>query len=748
MNDPLRLEKKDDGLAVVTFDQPGSTANRLSPELMTRLGEVVEDIACDDQISGVVFLSAKKSTFIAGAEIPECRGELTDEEVLAFVRRGQTIFQKIAELTIPTVAAIHGACLGGGYELALACAARIASDDNATRIGLPETTLGIIPTWGGSTRLPRLIGLRAALGLILTGERLTARKALRIGLVDRLVPKEHLLRIAKMMIQQGLPPRTNRHLANSALAAALLARKVRRKVLAKTRGHYPAPLAALDVVPRAARGGIQKGLDLELDAVQQLFRNPATAHLTRISRLIERAQNYKFEAHGPEPAPIGRIAVLGAGLHGAGIAQWAAAHGHWVILEDLSRPAVAQGLKTISGLFEAAVHHKVIDKAEARRGMDRIMPTEFNVPLTNIDLVIEAAAESLETKRQALAAIEERSDPETILATSTSAHSLQEISAGLLHPERVIGIHFFYPINKMQLVEIVIGRRTAAKVAGRCVRWVQTAGKLPVVVKDSPGFLVNRILFTYLIEAGLLFAAGAKIEDLDAAMLEFGMPIGPMRLLDEIGLEVAWHTAVGLSNAFGGRIPAPGILEEVIERGFFGHQNGKGFYLYGGRGQTPAVHREVAGMVGQGPASRLTRAELRDRMVLPMINEAARCLEEGIIAAPEDVDLGMVLGGGFAPFRGGPIRFADEWGAKQVVHQLDHLAAAIGPRFKPCAALLQLAESGETIYGRHRVEAARRNNGAVPAERTAAPPARTPPPLPAFVPPSGITTGRPKGELR
>ncbi len=691
----IRVEALADGVKHVVFDRADSTANVFDQATMDELGALVDALAADPTVTGVVFSSAKPAIFIAGADVNEFVSGLDADGVDRLVRRGQEVFSKIAALRVPTVAAIHGACLGGGCELALACRARVASSDPATKIGLPETMLGIVPAWGGSTRLPRLVGLPAALGMILGGERAAARKAKKIGLVDRVVPKEHLLPAALALLAGPAPARKGHALTNNPLSARVIARTARKQTLRKTGGHYPAPLAALDVVVRGLSKDVAGSLDLERRAALELFTSPTTASLVRIFLLTERAKHLEVRPGVPAPPPVGRMAVIGAGVMGAGIAQWAAARGHEVILQDIDRGAVAKGLRTAAGLVENGVRRKVFEKAEGRRTLDRIAPAASDVPLP-VDLVVEAAAERLEVKRAIFAGLERRSRPDTILATNTSSLSVGAIAELLERPGRVIGIHFFNPVHKMQLVEVVVGPRTEPAVVDRAVRWVQALGKLPVVCKDSPGFLVNRVLMPYLLEAGLLFAEGAKITEIDAAMTAWGMPMGPLRLIDEVGLDVASHAAQGMAPAFEGRITPPAVLESIAKQGLLGRKSGTGFYVYG-KG-APQPNAAVAALQRPGAAARLTRDELAERMVLPLLNEATRVLGEGIVAAPEDVDLGMILGTGFAPFRGGPLRTLDALGARTVLARLTALEQAHGARFTPAALLAELARDGRTIY--------------------------------------------------
>ncbi|RMG49011.1 MAG: fatty acid oxidation complex subunit alpha FadJ [Acidobacteria bacterium] len=706
MREAVRFERDEQGVCVVTFDRPGSSANVFDSGTLNRLEEILDGIAADPGVRAVVFRSAKPAIFVAGADVHELQRVRSEEELAAIVERGQRVFAKVAQLRARTVAAIHGACLGGGCELALACDVRVASDSSKTKIGLPEVMLGIIPAWGGSTRLPRLIGLPAALDMILGGKRLSAKQARRRGLVDEVAPKELLLDVARRWAAKPLPKRKSYTLTNNFVAARLIGRKARAAVLRKTRGHYPAPLAAIDVVTRGVARSVERSLELERAAVLELARTEACRNQMSLFLLQERAKHLAPSDALPGggdtgldaiPHGVGATAVVGAGVMGSGIAQWLSARGHRVILRDIDDRALLRGMRNIARVYEQAVKRHVFDRITARDGLYRITPTAKEVPLRGVDLVIEAAVEDLELKRRIFARLEQLARPDTILATNTSALPITEIASGLEHPERVVGLHFFNPVHRMQLVEIVLGRETSPEVAARALRFVQSIGKLPIVVTDSPGFAVNRILMPYLLEAGHLFAGGASITAIDEAMLDFGMPMGPLRLLDEVGIDVAGHVGDHVGRCFGERMPVPELLGRMIEAGMIGRKAGQGFYVYEGKGR-PRPNPAAAELASTGRGAGLTTAEMQERMVLLMLNEAARCIEEGIVAAPEDVDLGMVMGTGFAPFRGGPLRYLDALGAAEVVRRLERWAGDEPERFAPCELLRRMAQDGGRFY--------------------------------------------------
>jgi 3-hydroxyacyl-CoA dehydrogenase / enoyl-CoA hydratase / 3-hydroxybutyryl-CoA epimerase len=680
---------------VLRLDQAGSDANVFNLETLVELDWNITAIAADRAIKGVVLISAKDRIFHAGADLHALQ-KLSDTEVQRFIERGQKVFSHLAALEIPTVAAIHGACLGGGFEMALACDYRIATADRATKIGLPETKLGILPAWGGSTRLPRLVGVTRALDVILGGKTPAAKQALRYGMIDAIAPRELLLSAALNALKNGIPPRRKHWWSrprpqDNRLIALLGAASVRKRILRETRGHYPAVTKAAEVVLASTRLSEKESLDNERDAVVGLLRSDACKNLLRLFFMGERAR----KSEGPKLKPAACAAVIGAGIMGSGIAQWLSSRGVRVILRDVTPQAVAAGLERIRKLFG---DRRIFSDKEARDGFDRIAPTTQAVPFDHVDLVIEAAVEKMEAKKKIFAQLDEQAGRgETLLATNTSALSLAEIAGAVKNPGRVVGIHFFNPVHKMQLVEIVTAPQTDPKTIQRAAQFARQIGKLPVVVKDSPGFVVNRILVPYLLEAGLLFESGARAVDVDEAMLDFGMPMGPLRLIDEIGVDIAADVAATLAARFSDRLRVPDLLAKMISKGRLGRKSGRGFYTYSGK-KKAAPNAGLSSFCRNHDAAALDRAELQKRLVLLIVNEAARCVEERITSGPEMVDFAMVMGTGFAPFRGGPLRYAETFGLRRAVDELDRLSAVAGPRYTRCELLKQLACEGRRFY--------------------------------------------------
>jgi len=666
------------GVCVLTFDRPGSAANIFDEAALHELDTRLAGLEKATGLRGLIIQSAKPAIFIAGADIKSVLLNEDPSEMGRLISLGQVVFSRLARIPVPKVAAIHGACVGGGYELALACNWRVASPDKSTRIGLPETMLGILPAWGGSTRLPRLIGLPKALGLILEGKVVDARKALKLGMIDEIVPKENLLVMARRLLERGAPERSGHALVNSSLAAAAIRRISARKVRAKTRGHYPAIGKALDTVTHGVTLTVDESLALEREAVGELVKHPSTRHLLGAFLMQEHAKKLGYGTAGEPAAPVGRVAVIGAGVMGAGIAQWLASRGLAVTLRDIAPDRVAAGLKSASDLFQAAVKRGLMTKTEAHRAMDRLSPAAQPISLARHDLVIEAAVEDMELKKKLFADLDARAGESTILATNTSALSVGEIGAATSRPDRVVGLHFFNPVHRMQLVEIVVGAQSSETTVRRALAFVKAIGKLPVIVRDHPGFVVNRILMPYLIEAGKLADGGTDPALVDEAMLDFGMPMGPLRLLDEIGIDVAQHVATTLHAAFGDRLKPPPLLRRMTDEGLLGRKAGAGFYLYP-KGKAGKANPKLAVLRGGGSPETDAR-DLQERMVALMIDEAARCLDEGV------TDIAMMMGTGFAPFRGGLLRHADAIGARAAVAAMENAGYTPSPRLAEMAA--------------------------------------------------------------
>jgi 3-hydroxyacyl-CoA dehydrogenase/enoyl-CoA hydratase/3-hydroxybutyryl-CoA epimerase len=695
----IQIESLEDGIFVLRFDRPDSGVNIFDLETLAELDSHLDHLAKPEtHARGLIITSAKPSIFMAGADLYSIR-KMNVEELKVFIRRGQDVFNKLAALSFPTVAAVHGQALGGGYEICLACDWRVASSDRVTKLGLPETKLGILPAWGGCTRLPRLLSVPKALDIILGGKVLPAKQALRTGMIDEVVPREYLIESARRWLKKGKHPHTLAHSAPvNMVVDAVIAPKVRHDVQHKTHGHYPAIEKASEVILKGSSSWDEKdSLEREREAIAELIVSNSTRQLLNIFFLQEKAKKFSVPEAPKDLRPIARAAVIGAGIMGSGITQWLSARGLPVIMRDIDAERVAAGMAKIGSLYAGGVRSRTFTEHDARVGMDLVSPAPTEVPLKGVDIVIEAAVEKMEIKKKLFQRLDEQVRDDAILATNTSALSISELASVTRHPSRVVGLHFFNPVHKMQLVEVVAGRETAPEVAQRVVRMAQQIGKIPVLVKDSPGFLVNRILLPYMIEAGSLFWQGFSAAEIDNAMLDFGMPMGPLRLTDEVGVDVALDVAGTLAAAFPTRMRVPDVLPALQGAGMLGRKSGKGFFKYR-KGSEASTNTGAEKLRPPRTPARPNRHEIESRLVLLMVNEAARCLEEGIVGTPGEVDLAMVMGTGFAPFTGGPLRYADSIAISKVTDDLTRLAEGAGPHYAPCALLRTMATSGKRFY--------------------------------------------------
>ncbi|MGO9609178.1 MAG: 3-hydroxyacyl-CoA dehydrogenase NAD-binding domain-containing protein [Verrucomicrobiia bacterium] len=672
-----RIEYDAEGIAWVVFDDPESKVNVLGTEQMKQLDAVLDELY-KRKPKAAVFISAKPGIFIAGADINELQ-KIRDASLGADLsREGHRIFAKIELLGVPTVAAIDGACLGGGCELALACRYRVAADGHKTQIGLPETQLGIIPGWGGSQRLPRLIGLGAALDIICAGKSVSADKARRIGLVDAAVPSVVLRETAtRLALGQQRAKRKSVWSQNWWPMRRFICRMARKRVLVRTEGRYPAPLRAIDAMEEGLRGSLNEGLDSEAKIFGEVSVTPQCRNLIRLFFLREKYAKLVFnpekvERTGPISAkvmtsPVEKVGVLGAGVMGAGIAQWCSARGLIVRLKDIKPDFVASGIKRIADAYREGVKRRKMSELDAQHGMARVHPTTDYTGFGDCDLVIEAVLEKIEVKRQAFGELTAALRNDCIIASNTSAIPIDDLAEASGRPKRFVGIHFFNPVHKMPLVEIVRGTKTAPEVVAAAVEFAKRLKKIPVVVKGTPGFLVNRLLMPYLNEAGVLLGEGETIESIDEAMLDFGMPMGPLRLIDEVGIDVAYDVAAELGEAFKDRMAVARILRQVHEQGLKGRKGGVGFYVYKKK-KEERVNRRLAKAIRRDVESREAKKversarDIQRRLLGVMIEEAKRCLSEGVVASEDDIDAGMIFGTGFPPFRGGLVVYARDVG--------------------------------------------------------------------------------------
>jgi 3-hydroxyacyl-CoA dehydrogenase/enoyl-CoA hydratase/3-hydroxybutyryl-CoA epimerase len=705
----FQLEVAEDGLGILTFDRPGEKVNTFSREVFEEFAEVLLRLAREPRLRGLLIRSGKPDNFIAGADVKEFES-LPADRIREGSARGQALFEQLARLPVPIVAAINGVCLGGGTELALACDYRVMADSPKAKIGLPEVRLGIFPAWGGSARLPPLVGLSAALDLILTGRQLDAKRAKRIGLVDESVPpaifEDWSRRFARERL--GRKPRPGRRgprglqdwaLEKNPLGRRLLFKKAREKVLAETGGHYPAPLEALAVLEESSGLSIEAGLEIENTRIANVFGGEVQRNLLAIFFWTEAVKKETGVADpAVDPLPVTRIGVLGAGLMGGGIAQLAADKGIPARMKDIEPGALARGFAAAATIWKKEIERRRLKPRELPGKMALLSGTLDTSGFARCEVTIEAVVEKLGVKRAVLKEWEAAVPKEAIFASNTSTLPIGEIAAGALVAERVVGMHFFNPVSRMPLVEVIRGPLSSDVTVATVFALAKRLGKTPVVVKDSPGFLVNRILAPYLSEAVRLVKDGCPIEEVDRVLTDFGMPVGPLALLDDIGLDVAVKAGEVLQAAFPDRMKAAGD-EALAAAGRLGRKSGGGFYDYHeGKRLGPSNRAYAVLGVEPGKVSPIPSDEIEARLVLLMVNEAALCLSEGVVAAPSKLDLAMLFGTGFPPFRGGLLRYADALSPARVVSALEDLASRRGTRFQPAAILVGMARSGANFY--------------------------------------------------
>ena len=693
----FRIERQGD-LAIIWFDLPGEKVNKFSSTVMMEFATVVDEIARSNDIRRVILASGKPSIFIAGADVSEFTQVTTEEQAKEFTRFGQQLFHRFSKLPQVKVAAINGACLGGGCEIAISCDYRVMSDNPKAVIGLPETKLGIFPAWSGTTKLPRLVGLPAALDIILNGKTLDGRRAKKIGLVDDVVPQAILMDVAKRYSQKGHAHggRTKMYIEGNPLARRLIFGRARKAVLAQTHGHYPAPLKAMDVMEEGLAHGVDRGLQREVDEVVTLIRGDVAQNLVRLFFMMEESKKDRVTA---KPMNVENVGVLGAGVMGGGIAQIVADKTDASVrMRDINWKALAGGMKAAAKVWRKKVERRRMTRSDMQRKLARITTTTDWSGFQHADVVIEAVVENLDIKRKVLAEFEGVEKPGAFFASNTSTLPITDIAANAKHPDRVVGMHFFNPVDRMPLVEVIRGEKTSDEAVATIAALSRKLGKTVVICNDGPGFVVNRILGPYMNESGFLLEEGNTIESLDKAMIDFGMPMGPMALLDEVGIDVAAKVAAILKERFGDRgLQQSRVVDVLYADHRLGKKGGKGLYLYkdGKRQQPDPDVYELLGITSPHPVDPQNAVE---RMIYSMVNEAAVILDEKIVGSAEELDLAMIMGTGFPPFRGGLLRYADKVGLPPIVVRLEEFAKQYGSRFAPSQPLRRRAERGEKFY--------------------------------------------------
>lgn len=665
------LQTDSDHIAWLAINRQDTAVNVINNEVLDELNGLLQEIGQRANLKGLIIHSGKEKGFIAGADVNAFSQFTTPAEAVDFLRKGQAVFSRLEALSIPTVAMIDGFCMGGGLELALACDYRVATDDKDTRLGLPEIMLGIHPGWGGTARLPRLIGGFDALSkVILTGAPLSAEKAEKLGIVDDVVPLRQLKRAATYFIKNKPAkhkPSFTQSLTNYSWVRALLSPLLRYNVAKRvSKQHYPAPYAVIDLWEKEGGFGERAYLK-EADSVEQLVSQGDTArNLIRAFLLRERMKSFAKDSNFKAQ----RVHVIGAGVMGGDIAAWCALRGMHVTLQDKSHLQIAPAIGRAYALYKKKLRKPRLIQA----AMDRLIVDPEGNGIARADVIIEAVFENLEVKQAIMKQVEAKAKKDAIIATNTSSIPLDEISKAMSNPARLVGIHFFNPVAMMELVEVVSSSKTTKKVCGEACAFVNQIGKLPLPVKSSPGFLINRVLMPYLMECVQLLEEGYSGEEIDKAAKEFGMIMGPVELADTVGMDVCLAVAENLTSHFGGTVPQR--LRDMVKEGKLGRKTGQGFYRY--KNGKPIKQKVKSSRSGK---------EIANRLILRMVNEAASCLREGVVADSDLLDGGMIFATGFAPFRGGPMNYAKHFGHDKLNELFAKLEAQYGDRFKADASL-------------------------------------------------------------
>lgn len=676
----------------------------LDVETMTELTSIVDELhKKESELKGAIFFTHKENCFLAGADINLIASISSEADAADKSEQGQSIFNKIEDLKIPTVACVDGVCLGGGLEFSLSCKVIIASNSQKTQLGLPEVKLGILPGFGGTYRLPRKIGLPNALDMILTGKSLRADKAKKLGLVAEVYPKEKLLSFAHKFFDYvpkslGLTGTLKEVATENFVTRKIIFQKARESVLKKTNGFYQAPLKILDVMDAGMLKGRTSYLASEAQGFGELAVSEQSKNLQHIFFMSEGSKKYTGPKSTKEIPNLLRGAALGAGTMGGGIAWLMADANMNPIMKDLSVDALNLGLKQSSQNFSGALKRKKISPDEFERKQRSITPQLDFSGFQKVDLVIEAVVENMDIKKKVFSETEKYVRRDCILTSNTSSLSVQEMAKALEHKDRFVGLHFFNPVHLMPLVEIILHDSVAPETVEAVYKWVLKVKKTPVIVKDGPGFLVNRILMPYLNEAGYLLEEGVSVKDIDAAALNFGMPMGPCRLLDEVGIDVGVKVAKVMYEGLGKRAYPSGMSNKLVEKNFLGKKNSKGFYLYDEKGKVISNNAEVEALLPK-ESKKMSETEIQMRLFLPMINEAAAILSDNIVNSAKDVDLGLIFGIGFPPFRGGLLRYADHEGLEKILAALNNFKTSVSSdRYAPSSYLEDLVKSKMTFY--------------------------------------------------
>jgi len=703
----LKIENQ---IAILEFDQPDSKVNLLNSATMQELAQILNQLAQKSQpeVRALIITSRKDGSFIAGADIKEIEQIHSSEEAKEKSERGKQIFNLLQNLDLVTLAMINGDCLGGGLELALACQYRVASFSDRVKIGLPEVKLGLVPGWGGTQRLPRLIGLAPALKMILSGQIISGREALKYGLVDRLFSEARLkeesfnfvrgiLEGAEQVTRKPRRRFSKALLENNPLGRAVLFHQVKKDVLKKTKGFYPAPLKALELIKRTYGKSNRNSFLLESEIFSQLAITQVSKNLIKVFYLNEKFKKFPWVGDRVKPSVVNKCGIVGAGLMGGGIAHLTSSHDIPTRIKDVNFEPLKKALKTAREIFDYSLRNRKLKKNQVEYKLGLISPTVTYQGFENTDIVIEAVVEDLSIKQKVFKELSQIVSLGAVLVSNTSALSIRQLAEATSGPERMVGLHFFNPVHRMPLVEIIKSEKTSNQTLATVIAFARGLGKTVIVVQDRPGFLVNRILFPYLNEAAFLLEEGMQIEKIDRIARRFGMPLGPLELADEVGIDVGYKVAKILQDAFGDRMRIASVLDNLIQKGLLGKKSGHGFYLHTGKRKIP--NPEVYRMTEINNRGEVSDQAALKRMIYTMLNEAARCLEEKVVNCPETIDMGMIAGIGFPPFRAGLLRYADSIGIEALVTDLVNFQNQFGQeRFRPCDLLLEKSRQKQSFY--------------------------------------------------
>jgi 3-hydroxyacyl-CoA dehydrogenase/enoyl-CoA hydratase/3-hydroxybutyryl-CoA epimerase len=697
------LTKREDGIAILTMDVPGDSMNTLKADFGDEVTALLDEIENDSEIRGVVVASGKKDSFVAGADVTMLAACNDADEAEELSIAGQKLFDRIQGMTKTFVAAIHGPALGGGLELALACHYRVCSDSPKTQLGLPEVQLGLLPGSGGTQRLPTLIGIQQAMKMMLTGAAVRAKQAKKYGIVDDMVPQTVLLDVAIEMANKKIIKRvlkkdlTAKVLENTSFGRNILFKKAREQTLAKTLGNYPAPMYIIDCI-EAGTNNSRKGYAAEARLFGQLVMTPESKQLREI---FFATTDMKKESGvvGVVPVKVKKIGVLGGGLMGGGIAFVTATKAKVPArIKDISTDGIAGAIRYSYDILNKKVKKRFMLKTEMQKELSLLSGCLDYSGYKNNNMVIEAVFEDVKLKQKMVADVEEHCNENTVFASNTSSIPIAEIAARAKRPENVVGLHYFSPVDKMPLVEVIPHALTSDQTISTTVEFAKRQGKTPIVVKDGAGFYVNRILAPYMSEAGFMALEGQPLDSIDRALTKFGFPVGAFKLLDEVGIDVGTKIIPILKGQFGERFNAPEAFDKLVENDRKGKKNKSGFYDYKTKKPGKDIDDSVYELLGVKPEKKFSDDTVVERCVLMMLNEAVLCLQEDVIRNPRDGDIGAIFGIGFPPFLGGPFRYMDTLGLAHVVSRLEHYAATYSDKYQPAELLLTMREKGTTFY--------------------------------------------------